>query len=84
MDKLSVQGVFMTTLKMRSVPAEAWTKLAHELAKTKPNQTVIKTHMKQVGLAYSSDPIDQMAQVLLALDGNSALRQEFSRKGNTK
>jgi hypothetical protein len=74
----------MTTSKIRSVPAEAWTKLARELAKTKPNQTVIKTQMKQVGLAYSPDPIDQMAQVLLALDGNSELRQEFSRKGSTK
>lgn len=74
----------MTNLKMKNVPAEAWTKLANELAKTKPNQSVIKTQMKQVGLVYSSDPIDQMAQVLLALDGSNELSQEFSRKGSAK
>lgn len=74
----------MASLKMKSVPAETWAKLAQELAKNKPNQTIIKAQMRQVGLVYSPDPIDQMAQVLLALDGNQQIRQDLSRKGNSK
>jgi len=42
--------------------------LVEELIKTKPELELVKVHMKAAGLAYSSDPVECMNQVLAALE----------------
>lgn len=42
--------------------------LVDELIKTKPEQELVKVHMKAAGLMYSNDPIECMNKVLAALE----------------
>lgn len=42
-------------------------KLVHELLKNSPNETEIQSLMKQAGIPYHEDPIQQMNEVLKAL-----------------
>lgn len=38
--------------------------LVDELMKSKPNQSEVQTYMKMAGLNYTTDPVEQLSQVL--------------------
>ena len=42
-------------------------KLVDELLKSRPNQSEIQTLMREAGLSYTADPVEQMNAVLSAL-----------------
>ena len=42
--------------------------LVDELIKDKPQEQIVKIHMKAAGLVYSADPLDCMNQVLTAIE----------------
>ncbi len=50
---------------------EALESLVDELAKQKPQEERIRSYMRQVGLAYTSDPIEQLDSVLRALENKT-------------
>lgn len=48
-------------------------RLVDELMKTKPNQSNVQTYMKMAGLAYTTDPVEQLSSVLSYLQTNRSL-----------
>jgi|JI10StandDraft_1071094.scaffolds.fasta_scaffold3441343_2 hypothetical protein len=49
--------------------------LVSELQKNSPNQTKIKELFLKLSLPFSTDPIEQMATVLMAIDRQKGVRK---------
>lgn len=54
-------------------------RLVDELMKTKPNQSQVQTYMKNAGLNYTTDPVEQLSSVLSYLESRRATSASASQ-----
>ena len=53
---------------MRGSRLDHLEELAEELIKEKPEESLVKAHMKAAGLKYTNEPCERLELVLLSLD----------------